>query len=113
MRTPITTEQLTARDQILETARALVAGNQDVIRAATRIAQFAYLIDPGYEDLDLRTFVGISSETDRLVVLDSVHGWHPDVRATREVEYQEANEFYRERATRAAQALVRKLAPPA
>ena len=112
MRTPVTTEQLTARDEILETARALVAGSQDVIRAAARIAQLAHLIDPSYEDLDLRTFVGISSETDTLLVLDSVHGWHLDVRSTREAEYREANEFYRERATRAAQALVQKLAPP-
>ena len=103
----------TARKQILSIARALLAGEIDVLHAAEQIAGYADSLDPKYQDPDLRTFGAISSETDHYLVIDSVAGWHPDDREAREAEYEAANNFYAEAATRAAKALLEKLAPPA
>ena len=113
MRKLVTSEHLAARDQVLEAARALLSGDIDVLHAADRISGFVSLLDPKYEDPDLRTFVAISSETDKYLTVDSVRGWHPDVREAREAEYRSANDTYKEAARRAAHAVVEKLAPPA
>ena len=109
----MTAEQLTARDLVVDAARALLSGGLDVLLAAERISGPAHVLDPHYEDPDLRTFVGIHSEVDKYLIRDSVKGWHPAVRGEREAEYQRANELYSDRARRAAEALIGKLAPPA
>ena len=113
MRQLITSEDLDARDRIVEAARALLAGEMDVLRAAARISRYVGLLDPKYEDHDLRLFVGIASETGKYLIVDSVRGWHPDVREAREEEYRKANDSYMNDAVRAARAVVEKLAPPA
>jgi len=110
MRQLITTEQLTARDRILGAARALLSGELDVLHAAAQIAGFAHVVDPKYEDVDLRAFVGIASETD-VYLLGGV--WPPDVREAREAEYKAANEAYTARGRAAAERVVQKLTPPA
>ncbi len=113
MRRLTTTEDLEARDRIVEAARALLAGEMDVLQAAARIATHVRLLDPKYEDPDLRLFVGVASETDKYLIVDSVRGWHPEVREAREEAYRNANDSYANDALRAASAVLEKLAPPA
>ena len=102
-----------ARQQVLRAAEALLEGQQDVLRTAEAIARHAFDLDPQLRNSDVRTFVGIHSQCDHLLAIDSVRGWHPAVREERQAEYAEANEFFREQAISAARSLLDRLSRPA
>jgi hypothetical protein len=104
------TELELARARIVEAARALLAGELSVLEAAQRIAGARHDLDPEQVDSDLLFFAGIDSEGDPLTILDSVHGWHPSVRAQKEREVAEFNAFYQAAARESTEALLAKFA---
>jgi hypothetical protein len=95
-----------AREEILNAAAALLAGEISALKAAQRIASLRYDLDPAQQDENLLTFAGIDSQTDHLTVFDSLEGWHPSVREEKERELAEAEAFFRAGALESAKGLI-------
>jgi hypothetical protein len=102
-----------AREHILAAAHALLAGGLDALRAAEQIARWRSDLDPEQVDEELLHFAGIESETDRLLIQDSLRGWHPDAAQQKRREYEEAERFYRTEAEASARILVARYGRPA
>lgn len=92
--------------EIRRIAGALLADELDTLRAAERMVRPAIEVDPEMGNDALNTFRAIASDVDRLLVIDSVNGWHPDVREAREAEYRAAEVLYRPGALEAARELL-------
>jgi hypothetical protein len=102
-----------ARDQVLNAAAALLAGELSVLTAARKISAARHELDPDQTDSNLLAFAGIDSELDTPAVVDSIRGWHPSVREAKERESAEAQAFYRPEALRRAAILLTTYARPA
>jgi len=57
-------------------------------------------------DEDYSIFLGIESETDHLPVGDVRRHWSPEALSQKDIEIQEVETFFRERALKAARALI-------
>ena len=65
---------VTARRQVVEAARAMLAGTLSFIEGARRISDLRWFVDLPEFDPDMIRFVAIDSETDTLPLGD-VTGW--------------------------------------
>ena len=97
--------------EILSTAKQLLAERLGVIAASRKLAGLRPYVAPQIAEV-LLTFVAIASETDTLPVGPVRKHWNPEALQRKDREIEDAEQFYRDTATKAATELIRLLESP-
>lgn len=107
MRQPIPLNQEDA-DEALRVARAVLSGSTSIIDGARRMASIhlysGHVMQPIDEDYAL--FLEIDSKTSHLPVGEVRKQWSTEALARKDIEINEVEAFFRERALKAAQAFI-------
>jgi len=99
------------RAQVLSLARQLLAGKLSVIAAARGLSALRCDFDPDLQT-ELRTFVGIDSETDDLPIGEVRKYWSREALERKDREIAECERIFRDNAIEAAIELIRLLEVP-
>ena len=100
-----------ARLKLIAALEAYLAGEISTLQVAPRVASLRSDLDQ--DDPDLLGFAGIDSETDVILVIDSLKGWHPSVREEKERQVADAEALHRPDGIEMAKALLARFARPA
>ncbi len=106
-----TERQREIRVHILSIARQLIAAEIGVIAASRELGYLRNEVEPRLARV-LLTFTAIDSETDALPVGSVREEWSRDALMRKDKEITEAEDFYRDSATKAAKELVQLLENP-
>ena len=93
-------------------AKSLLAGDLGVVEAARQISRYQHTVDPDMRDKDLLYFVGIDSESDRLVFGRALQEWQPSLHDAKRQEFADFETFYRPGALRDAAVLIERYSRP-
>jgi hypothetical protein len=96
------------KKEILSSAKQLVAERLGVIAASRKLAGLRHYVEPQIAEV-LLTFVGIDSETDSLPIGVQRNLWDREALQRKDREIADAEQFYRDRAIKAATELIRRL----
>jgi hypothetical protein len=94
--------------EIVRVARRIVDGSVGVIEGAREMTRVHFRSHSKEEDEEFLVFVGINSETDHLPVGEVRRHWSTEALERKDAEIRKAEEFFRDRALSAAQALIRR-----
>ena len=97
--------------EILSTAKQLVADRLGVIPASRKLAGLRHYAEPYLAEV-LLTFAGIDSETDTLPIGAERKEWDREALERKDQEIQQAEQFYRATAIKAAAEVIRLLETP-
>lgn len=95
------------REHLLELCKDLLEGRKGVIETSREMMRWRFSIGPE-SDPDFLVFTGIDSETDHIPLGSVRKNWQVETLQRKDLEIQEAEEFFRSRAEEAAASLIRK-----
>ena len=101
-------ERVQAISSIVSAARRLLAGEIGVVQAAREIARQCSTVDPHMQDVELLGFIGIDSESDRLVPEQFIQNCDPSLHDQKRKEFSDFERFYLESALKDAAVLVER-----
>ena len=96
----------TARQQVIEAARAMLAGKLSFIEGARQISDLRWFVDLPEFDPDMIRFVVIDSETDTLPFGDVRQRWQSAALAKLQTEIERSEQWARETGWAACQSLI-------
>lgn len=97
------------RSTLLETARAILAGEIDVIEGSIRLARLAHDVVPNSVlDPDFVVFGALSSETDHLPTGSARQYWSPAALAAADVDIARITESAKPDVLRACQSIIER-----
>jgi DNA-directed RNA polymerase subunit RPC12/RpoP len=99
------------QQEILGTAKQLIADRLGVLAASRKLAGLRQYVEPQIAEV-LLIFVGIDSETDTVSIGAERKQWNREALLQKDQEIEEAEQFYRDSAIKAASELIRLLESP-
>ena len=97
-------------ERLIKLCHNILDGRVGVLEGSRKMGRWRFSVGPE-NDSDFITFVGIDSETDHLPLGKSREGWNAEALAKKDLEIAECEEFFRERAFKAARNLIEKHNP--
>lgn len=94
--------------EIVRVAHRLLSGEVSIIEGSREMTRVHFRSHSDERDEEFLTFIGIASETDHLPVGDVRRHWAEDALVLKDTEITEAEEFFRERAIKAARILIHR-----